>query len=218
MIGNLIEGIRIIKLYGWEHPYLDLIIKQRDNEIRQNLTKNRFSSINKMMGTAGIGLVLFLTFLIHIKLGNTLTPGDVFSTVTLLLMNHQLINNIGANCVVLFFILYGSLKRINDALVMKNKEEFVIDSDDEFSVIANDLELSWKEKSRDQDIETTLNKDDSVVLCNLNFKLRKGELLVVIGPVGSGKSTLLMGLLQEISIAGGELKISQKPSYSGEDP
>ena len=33
LITNLIEGIRIIKLYGWEHPYLENLFTKREEEI-----------------------------------------------------------------------------------------------------------------------------------------------------------------------------------------
>ena len=35
MITNLIEGIRIIKLYGWEHPYLNSVFVTRKQEIAE---------------------------------------------------------------------------------------------------------------------------------------------------------------------------------------
>lgn len=38
-------------------------------------------------------------------------------------------------------------------------------------------------------------QDAPVVLHSLNFAVRKGELLAVVGPVGAGKSTLLQAIL-----------------------
>ena len=38
LTSNLIECIKIVKLYGWEHPFLDRIINERRDEIR-NLRK-----------------------------------------------------------------------------------------------------------------------------------------------------------------------------------
>ena len=51
-------------------------------------------------------------------------------------------------------------------------------------------------------------------LKNLNFDVRPGELLVIIGSVGSGKSSILMSILSEIPILHGEVKVRGKVSYA----
>ena len=50
-------------------------------------------------------------------------------------------------------------------------------------------------------------------LTNVNLKVGKGELVLVIGPVGSGKSTLLCGLLGEVEQTAGRTAIGGKLSY-----
>ena len=41
------------------------------------------------------------------------------------------------------------------------------------------------------------------VLSALNFELRPGELMIVVGAVGAGKSSLLHALMNEINLTGG---------------
>lgn len=49
-----------------------------------------------------------------------------------------------------------------------------------------------------------INQQELGVLNNVNFELRKGEFVYLIGKVGSGKSTFLKTIYGELDICGGE--------------
>ena len=67
MTETLIDGIKLIKLYAWEIPYLKLIFNERDKEIKAlNKFFNAFGIIN-VSGYAGIGLLLFLSLVFLIN-------------------------------------------------------------------------------------------------------------------------------------------------------
>lgn len=55
-------------------------------------------------------------------------------------------------------------------------------------------------------------------LNNINLKIKKGELIAIIGPVGSGKSSLLNGLVGEMRKTAGDIIISQNLSYAPQTP
>lgn len=54
-------------------------------------------------------------------------------------------------------------------------------------------------------------KDERVVLRDLNFELRSGELTCLLGPNGVGKSTLLRTLASNQPPLGGELTLDKRP-------
>ena len=56
------------------------------------------------------------------------------------------------------------------------------------------------------------------VVAELDFTLKKGELLAVIGPVGSGKSTLLATLLQENTKLKGLLEVGGSLAFMSQEP
>ncbi len=56
-------------------------------------------------------------------------------------------------------------------------------------------------------LDLTKRFNDLTVFQNLNVKVKKGEVLVVIGPSGSGKSTFLRCLNHLEDINGGEIII-----------
>lgn len=55
--------------------------------------------------------------------------------------------------------------------------------------------------------EVQLNRAENIILKDLNFEVRKGEFLYIIGRVGSGKSTLMKSLYAEIPVEMGDAVI-----------
>ena len=47
----------------------------------------------------------------------------------------------------------------------------------------------------------------------MNFTLRTGELMVIIGYVGSGKTTLLKSILNETKLVRGDMEIKGRIAY-----
>ena len=47
----------------------------------------------------------------------------------------------------------------------------------------------------------------------MNFTLKSGELMVVIGYVGSGKTTLLKSILNETKLMKGDMEIKGRIAY-----
>jgi len=57
-------------------------------------------------------------------------------------------------------------------------------------------EKKQKEKAEEKKKQSKL--DNIVTLKNINLKVKKGELVFVIGKVGSGKSTLLSAIIGDL--------------------
>lgn len=53
------------------------------------------------------------------------------------------------------------------------------------------------------------NAEGSAVLNDLDMSVRRGDLAIVVGPVASGKTTLLKGLLGEVPVTYGEVKLGR---------
>ena len=63
MITNLIEGIRIIKLYGWEHPYLESVFATRKLEIAEIKRKGLTLCMIRRLNYGSTAMSLLVTFL-----------------------------------------------------------------------------------------------------------------------------------------------------------
>ena len=90
----------------------------------------------------------------------------------------------------------ASQSRINQFLKEKIK---IINKNSKTLNINGDIEF--------KDINFTYKETNIKALSNINFKLKKGESLGIIGPVGSGKSTLLELIVRNYDPMSGEILI-----------
>ena len=56
-----------------------------------------------------------------------------------------------------------------------------------------------------------------LVLKNIDFELKPGQLMTAVGPVGSGKSSILMAILNEINTVKGNINVKGRISFSCQD-
>ncbi|MEA4905892.1 MAG: ATP-binding cassette domain-containing protein, partial [Petrimonas sp.] len=52
-----------------------------------------------------------------------------------------------------------------------------------------------------------LNRDENIILRDVNLEINRGDYLYIIGKVGSGKSTLLKSMYAEIPIESGDARV-----------
>jgi len=52
-----------------------------------------------------------------------------------------------------------------------------------------------------------LNREENIILRDVNLKVNRGDFLYIIGKVGSGKSTLLKSMYAEIPIGSGDARV-----------
>lgn len=52
-----------------------------------------------------------------------------------------------------------------------------------------------------------LNRDENIILKNVNLTVNRGDFLYIIGKVGSGKSTLMKSMYAELPIEGGSARV-----------
>jgi len=59
--------------------------------------------------------------------------------------------------------------------------------------------------------DLTIGYGEKVILRNVNFQVRRGEVFVILGASGSGKSTLLKAMIG-LNVGGG-LKVAEKRRF-----
>ena len=72
----------------------------------------------------------------------------------------------------------------------KEEEEKVEEKDNNLFVHIVNAEFSWSSGGFEE------KRQDEFRLCDVNFRIKKGELVAVTGRVGSGKSSLLLSILK----------------------
>ena len=184
---EVLTGIRVVKLYGWEKSFIDLIQKLRGKEL-VNLVKTSLvgtcSSFSVNVASFVVASVSFATFVL-IDEKNQLDPNTAFVSLILFDMLSLHLKQI-PQIITNLMNLNVSLERIRSFLL---REE--INSDDvnhehmkEYSILVENVNLGWSKSEE--------------FLSNISMKVKKGSLVAIVGKVGSGKSSLLAGLLNQM--------------------
>eukprot|EP00361_Fabrea_salina_P002146 CAMPEP_0202430198 /NCGR_PEP_ID=MMETSP1345-20130828/3713_1 /ASSEMBLY_ACC=CAM_ASM_000843 /TAXON_ID=342563 /ORGANISM="Fabrea Fabrea salina" /LENGTH=1238 /DNA_ID=CAMNT_0049041617 /DNA_START=37 /DNA_END=3750 /DNA_ORIENTATION=- len=211
---NLIEGIRVVKLFGWEPPFLKFIFRERSKEI-SGLRKNANVTVSmEVMYLGGIGLIIFATLSTHVLLGNELDSGPTFATISILALVHLVVIFVSESGIRSLFMLAAACERITEVLLTQKVTQKNLQGPG--SICCEDASFAWEEPSEDQTL--LLQEETKHTLTGLNFKVQQGEVVGVVGPVGCGKSALINALLQEIPLREGRMSICNSVAVATEKP
>ncbi|KAL0487917.1 hypothetical protein AKO1_015179 [Acrasis kona] len=146
-----------------------------------------------------IGVLLFVTYVLTV--GN-LTPSIVSTTLSLF-------NTLRFPLVILprslrcFAEFLAALRRLQRFLMMDEMELSERSENDKFVMFEN-ASFSYK--------------DTEVLLHDLTFHVKEGELNGVLGQVGTGKSNLIMAILGQMHIKSGSYQVGKNISYVPQTP
>jgi ATP-binding cassette, subfamily C (CFTR/MRP), member 1 len=271
---EVLQGIRVVKFYGWEESFADRIEQMRSSELGVLLRLTLYSSSFIFCFLLLPVLISASSFGVFILDGGTLTPVIVFRSLAFFnALQFPLIQLPSA--VQSIVVALVSCKRLTGFFLRQSlsdeqdRDNTRGGADDVVSDAGSDASLknTTKKKLSDSDIETvpalhiqvdapdgisdTAEASDGIAaalledtgiphdtnddtpddvrltdasftwddtssstspytLRNINFRLRRGKLTAVIGPVGCGKSSLLSGILHEISMVSGKREESKE--------
>ncbi|XP_074597278.1 ATP-binding cassette sub-family C member 4-like [Brevipalpus obovatus] len=214
LMNQIISGMKVIKMYSWERPFADMIGQIRRNEISRIRTACFLKAINLALSFITTRIILFSVLLTYIWLGNLPTARVVFVTMALLNVIRGTVTTYFPQAVAALAEFKVSCGRIQKFLELQEvpkitetevtKSKFILGEDLEITV--RDLNSYWDPELKDPCLE------------NINFTLKGGELLTVVGPVGSGKSSLLLSLLRETPTKSSEMNLKGIISYASQEP
>ncbi len=194
-----LSGIRVIK--GFNHEEYEINkFKKVTNSYYKESKKNTF--INALVNPLTF-LIIDMASIFIIVLGKNdsisgsgLTSGDLISLIAYL--NQILLALVViCNLVVIFTKAFASKKRIDSYL---NKESSIKNNGNVIKNIdLNDDIIEFKNAS------FKYNENENEILKNLNFTIKKGETVGIIGSTGSGKTTLIKLLLRFFDCSSGEI-------------
>ncbi|KAK7083945.1 Multidrug resistance-associated protein 4, partial [Halocaridina rubra] len=213
IMNEIINAMRVIKMYTWEIPFTALIEQARKSEIDVIMKTNYYRAVNMSLFFTSSKVIVFLALLTYVSTGNILTAEKVFVT-------SSLINNV--RLVMTLFFPFGiamgsetriSCKRLQDFLEMEELEETnrvqksnLRPKPKDCSLTVTGLTAKWSEATEED------------TLTNVSCSAKAGELLAVIGPVGSGKGSLLHAILGELPAKMGSISVKGKVAYASQEP
>uniref|UniRef100_A0A0K2UZH0 ATP-binding cassette sub-family C member 4 n=1 Tax=Lepeophtheirus salmonis TaxID=72036 RepID=A0A0K2UZH0_LEPSM len=214
VMNEIIEGMKVIKMYAWEYPFMEVVNETRRDEIQTIKKTYEYKAFNLGFFFTSSRVVLLLIFFLMI-IGN-----EVISSKNIFLI-FGLFNTVRLS-LTLFFP--NTISMTSEALVSTDRiQNFLLL--EEIGDICSSMkhepevrpEVSLRIEMKNVSGKWTSNeKDDD--LRNVSFQVHKRELTAIIGPVGSGKSTILQALLGEFPVSSGDISIYGKISYASQEP
>ncbi|XP_076273672.1 multidrug resistance-associated protein 1-like [Rhynchophorus ferrugineus] len=192
MMNEILNGIKVLKLYAWEPSFEKIIQDIRAKEIKTILQMNYLNAITAFMWNSAPFLFSFVTFATYVLIdeNNVLDASKAFVSLSLLNILRGPLNMI-PNLINMLVQTMISAKRINSFL---NAEEIDLyiehDTTEADPVIIENGMFSW---------------GDQAILKNINIRIGKSSLAAIVGPVGAGKSSLISALLGEMDKLSGRI-------------
>ena len=218
LISEILNNIKSLKLYGWEHPYLGKLSHVRNEKELRNL---------KTMGV--FGAVSVFTW----NLAPFLVSCSTFSVFLLFEKNKTLLTDIVFPALALFNLLSFPLSVVPMVITNIVEAQVALSRLTKFltsSEIQSDAVIKAPRANRLGDVAVSVkngtflwskNKNDDnykVALSQINFVSRKGNLDCIVGKVGSGKSSLIQAFLGDLYKLDGDVRLHGKVAYVSQVP
>lgn len=193
-----VEGQKTIRAYGEEDNNLEMqkiAIVNDINSWRKIVNyENWFVPLFEVV--YGISYVLAFAFGVTFIVNGELTVGSLITFVTYIGM------------------LYGPIiamstifTQINNATISLDRFDEIMD---EYPIVSDKTDAQPILKFNEIVYENVSFKypfDEKPVIKNINFTIKKGQTIGIVGPTGAGKSTLIRQLLREFKVSEGKVLI-----------
>lgn len=205
LMNEILNGIKVLKLYAWELAFREKVLEIRQKELKVLKKSAYLAAMATFTWVCAPFLVALSTFAVYVKIdkNNVLDAQKAFVSLALFNILRFPLNMLP---MVISSIVEASvsLKRLR---VFLSHEELDPDSiirgpttDAEGSIIVKNATFSW-------------SRNDPPSLNSINFTVPEGSLIAVVGQVGCGKSSLLSALLGEMDKKEGYVVVKGSVAY-----
>ena len=203
MTTAILFNLKVLKLYSWDDFFFDRLNDLREIELSTIRKIFNFRNSNQTVFWLSPIMTTVVTIGAYEYLNKETQIENIFVSLGVLNSLQEPVRAI-AMIYTTFLETLISLKRIQKFMNQENiKPENIITNDektkeDDIMVKIENGTFSWGAEQKD-----ILNADDedrliALNLRDINFTVKKGEFVCIIGEVGSGKSSLLNALLNNM--------------------
>uniref|UniRef100_A0A671WZN1 ATP-binding cassette, sub-family C (CFTR/MRP), member 8 n=1 Tax=Sparus aurata TaxID=8175 RepID=A0A671WZN1_SPAAU len=203
---ELLRGIKLLKLYAWEHIFCDSVEETRGKELTSLQAFALYTSISIFMNAAIPIAAVLTTFVVHVHISEDadLSPAVAFASLSLF---HILVTPL--------FLLSSVVRSTVKALVSVQKLSEFFSSDE----IGDEQEpramlTSGSSNHNQNRYQAVVSSgatflgyftwtDGPPTLSNVDIRIPFGKLTMIVGQVGCGKSSLLLAALGEMQRVSG---------------
>ncbi|ESN96295.1 hypothetical protein HELRODRAFT_163344 [Helobdella robusta] len=211
LTNEILNGIKVIKLYAWELSFKEKVSAIRNLEL---VTLKKYSYLGAVIlfsWSCAPFLVTLAAFATYVLVGGQLDANKAFTALSLLNILRVPISILPM--MISYLVMAAvSVKRIEKYLqtpdldeksVLRLNEDGCDENDpDPYSIIIESGTFAWGR-----------GPDDANVLNNINLKIRKKSLTAIVGQVGLGKSSLLSAALGDMEKRSGRVITNGRIGY-----
>ncbi|KAG2530824.1 hypothetical protein JM18_001572, partial [Phytophthora kernoviae] len=203
---EMLQGIRVVKFYGWEDFANNYIREIRDKEVALMRKYNYLRLANIVLMYMSPTLLSLVCFTTTIMLGNGL---DIATTFAVLALSNACSQPFGifAEASVAVTEAIASTKRLSGFLVAEeiaNSSLLEISGPNSPVISIQDSDFQWEDTA------------SMPTLMSINLALQPGSLTIVVGGVGSGKSSLVNAILGEMQQVRGARVVQGGIAYASQ--
>ncbi|KAG0263291.1 hypothetical protein BG011_009020 [Mortierella polycephala] len=200
LMNEILNGIRVIKLYAWEGTFLQKVLTVRnDHELATMKSIGYLSAVQSFTYVCTPFMVSLVTFSVYsMIMKQPMTTDIVFPSIALFNLLQFPLSISAVEAYVALGRIYKFLMSAevdpNAIIVEERRQSFNHDATNKYAILVKDASYSWR-------------NDSSPVISDISFALKQDCLLSVIGRVGSGKSSLIATLCGDLERVSGEIRI-----------
>ncbi|KZS93246.1 P-loop containing nucleoside triphosphate hydrolase protein [Sistotremastrum niveocremeum HHB9708] len=207
-VTEVMNVLRMIKLFGWEPKMLARLTETRDEELKWIKKRQILQLVNAVLNYTIPLLSLISTYSIYtLVMKQELTASRVFSSMALFDMMRDQLH-------MVFFMIPAviqakvSLERVSEFLEESELLDAFNPAYEDRKAIAgqvpsqevigfHDATFSWSDTSSGI---TTPSRRDFRLRIDGDLEFKRGQINLIVGPTGSGKTSLLYALLGEMHL------------------
>jgi len=212
LMNEIVNGVKVIKMYTWEKSFASLVHDARKEEIDVVRKTSYFRAFNFSFFFSASRFILLCTFLVFGFTGEVLTAEKAFLCLSMF-------NTVRLSMTLFFPFAISqlgetrvSISRIQNFLLLQERD------DQEGGRTVNQIKDNKSDTVLLEKVTGKWNMDESEdTLTNINLSLKSGQLVAIIGPVGSGKSSIIQAILGELPTLAGKISINGNLSYAPQE-
>ncbi|XP_052077020.1 multidrug resistance-associated protein 1-like [Mytilus californianus] len=203
MMNEVLNGIKVLKLYAWEDSFEKQISTIRDKEMGVIRNQALVGTCMHLAWCLTPFLVSLGTFAMYVLIDpeNVLTAEKAFVAMSLFgmlswnlnalphIVNHYVQANVALKRIQAFL----NKEELNEEAVTRNPEK-------KYAVRVDSGTFAW-------------NKEDDFSLKDINVHIPEGSFVAIVGSVGSGKSSMLSAILGEMESMSGNVNLKGTVAY-----
>ncbi|KAN0041553.1 hypothetical protein ACTFIV_004095 [Dictyostelium citrinum] len=195
-VNEVLNGIKVIKLYSWEQSFMDHVNEIRNKELDVMKAIKYIQGFSLLLWSMSPVFVSVSTFTVYIMTGNVLSATQAFPALSLFNVMQFPINMLPS---VVSSIIEASVSiaRLQKFLLKKDLDPKVVEhhiNEEGVAVKMDNATLEWE--------------PNKPVLHDITLKIKKGELVAIVGQVGSGKSSIVSSLVGDLDKTKGTVAVS----------